>query len=1256
MLQPSETIKNRRENMGFSQKDVAERLGVDKSYVSAVENGKRSLTHEQALLLSEMLDFPVDPLLIASGRFPPDVEALMRNDVAKATIAVRTVTEQTPAEYPTEPRWLPSPKRSRGSVDGSVPAVLSVTKTASAYRAHSYHTKVPPAAITPFIEAFTRPGDTVIDSFCGSGMTGVAARSVGRNSLLSDLSPAAVHIARNYNRYCDPDDLRQAFRSVDEKVRTTMAWLYKPVGQVDQTIEYTVWSDVFACGHCNSEILYWNQRERADALECPACKRKSIKADLVWLREMPVETRVSAPGERHSSHAPTPSEIAIIRQLDEEQIPHWVPTLEFGSDREMWRASHGAMGIKTAADFYTRRNLYGLSAIRHAIAGFEDSQVREVLMFAFTACVNRASRRYQWNVKRPTNVMTGTLYISSLRYEWNVWSLFKRKVGDVIRYYESFAIDDVQSEVYNRSATDLACVPDGAVDMAFVDPPFGSNIFYADSSLLWDAWLGSKTDQSKEIVVNQRRASADGGKDIADYGSLLTRALSELHRVTKRGGRTIVAFSNSNDKVWEALQDAFSDAGFAVSSVHILDKGQPSIKGVKGQLGSENVTRLDLAINLEKKQSLSPAKGKASTAFLEGSIRATIQSGEVRPDYIYATALKDALQANLTMAGITMPNIERIRLETANIEATRPVDLITEYLGATKTIPSSCNPDSVSETEIGRFVEGGRGSPLYLAHSYHTKVPPESITPFLQHFTKPGDVVLDPFCGSGMTGVAAGMTGRRAVLNDLSPAAVHIAWNHTNTLDTKELARAFAKLSAALAHEADDLYSTVDDSGRKALIRWTVWSTRHECPSCSSQFDLWETIDKTVGRMGRTTACPKCSHEADRRKFKTVSSQPVWVAFQREDGSLGERAASPDDVAQALSVELPNDAWIPSQPLDGSREMYLRCALHLQGIRNIRDLYTNRNLRALSLIWRELSRVEDVRVRSALAFAFTNTAWHGTKMRRYNARGGHRPMTGTLYVPQLSSEANVFHVMGNKIKQLEKYYAAYRTAAERPASVMLGSATNLSKVADGSIDYVFTDPPFGSNIFYADCNLVWESWLNRVTDLTLEAVVNKSLSVEKGGKTLRDYETLMTSSLREMARVLKPGGWATIVFHNTDKDVWHAIQNAANAAGFEFHEASSLGRKQQSHKGYKGRSGEEDVAHYDVVMNLRKPLKREAVAVIKSKSFDVASLVAAAMSIPDVAARGVQGVHAEVMRQLLSVGATELPDFKEIRKLYRKVA
>ena len=503
----------------------------------------------------------------------------------------------------------PEERRPRAALakDGKEPGRLAkridVRKTSATYRAHSYHTKVPPEAIAPFISAFTQPGDLVFDPFCGSGMTGVAALTAGCNALLSDLSPAAVHIARNYTTHCDPAAFAEAFARVEKAMEPTVDWLYRPIG-TNQIVEYTTWSDLYRCPACSSRIVYWDVVQRAhgtngDRLKCPHCGSESRKADLQWIGEEPVETHTSAGSNRINSHKPIRQELALIEEAARSPIQCWTPTVPFEPDREMWRATHRAMGIQDVAGFFTRRNLHALAALRQAVIGESEGRVREALLFAFTAAVNRASRRYQWNSKRPTNVMTGTLYISSLRYEWNVWSLFKRKAADVLRYYNTFPKAAASVKVFRSSATELDCIPDRSVDMIFMDPPFGSNIFYADSSLLWEAWLGDLTDQAAEIVVNKHRRAANGGKTLNDYRHLMEQSFTHASRVLKGGGKAVLAFSNTDDKVWEAIQKALGNSGFETKSVHLLNKGQPSIKGVKGLNGKENVTTFDLILCLE---------------------------------------------------------------------------------------------------------------------------------------------------------------------------------------------------------------------------------------------------------------------------------------------------------------------------------------------------------------------------------------------------------------------------------------------------------------------------------------------------------------------------------------------------------------------------------------------------------------------------------------------------------------------------------
>jgi DNA modification methylase len=492
---------------------------------------------------------------------------------------------------------------------------------------------------------------------------------------------------------------------------------------------------------------------------------------------------------------------------------------------------------------------------------------------------------------------------------------------------------------------------------------------------------------------------------------------------------------------------------------------------------------------------------------------------------------------------------------------------------------------------LDRPHRGAKNTAAYNVHSYPTKVPPEAIEPFIEHHTKAGALVLDPFCGSGMLGLAARRLGRAAVLNDLSFGATHLAWNMATPCDPDALGRAAAAVLAAIAEPYDRWYAAKARDGSRARLAWTLYSASVACPCCGHPSSLWhDATDRERGTVLQAWACAACGEEIRKRSAALLGSLPVWVAVDEGRGRR-ERPPSHEDLVRVASTRAePIDDWFPQVSLGPEREMYVRCALQLQGIGEVADFWTPRNLRALARLWAEISAWPEERERQALALAFTNTAWHGTRMRRYNARGGQRPLTGTLYIPQLSIEVNPAPVFAHKIRQLQRFYA--EAPRSGPATrVIRGSATALA-LEEESVDYVFTDPPFGSNIFYGDCAVVWESWLGETTPLAEEAVVNRSLKSAAGGKGIDDYATLMNGAFCEIERVLKPDTWATVVFQSSDAEVWAALRVAVEKAGFDLANASYLDKTQQSHKGYKGRSGVEDVSSFDVVLNLHKPGKR----------------------------------------------------------------
>ncbi|MGH2731621.1 MAG: DNA methyltransferase [Actinomycetota bacterium] len=568
----------------------------------------------------------------------------------------------------------------RGPVPDRPPSRCDITghKGSVFYRAHSYHTKVPPEGIATLIEHYTRPGDIVLDPFCGSGMTGLACLITGRRGVLSDLSPAAVHIARGYTKRVDPTRFTigggELLARLDPLEKQLYGAFCRSCGHPGRT-EYVIWSNVYACAGCGGSIVFWEagldaEKSRVrEELGCDECGHIWRKRDLWWRSSVPVaiSTSCSNCGQRTQS-ALDDSERQNLLSLDRSEIHDWYPTDPFESWREMWRGQHRDQGILSAADFFTTRNLWALATLWREINTTSDAELREAFRFVFTSVVNRASRRYQWNPKRPTNVLTSTMYVAALSYEFNVFSLLRRKLRSVADLCRATWSLPGTAEACKAPAQNLAHVPDRSVDYVFTDPPFGSNIFYADSSFLWEAWLGEKTDPNQEAVVNRSLSHENGGKSVHDYEKLMTAAFEEISRVLRPGAWASVMFHNSSDEVWSALQRASDSAGFEIGAAVAFDKSQPSFKGVKAILTGERVPSFDLVLHLRhpgvrpkrKRGPGAPAReGEAGlvqerlTAHLEAAPR----SRRTTP-YLHSLVMRILLEEGLSLEGWTYQSVE----------------------------------------------------------------------------------------------------------------------------------------------------------------------------------------------------------------------------------------------------------------------------------------------------------------------------------------------------------------------------------------------------------------------------------------------------------------------------------------------------------------------------------------------------------------------------------------------------------------------
>jgi len=204
---------------------------------------------------------------------------------------------------------------------------------------------------------------------------------------------------------------------------------------------------------------------------------------------------------------------------------------------------------------------------------------------------------------------------------------------------------------------------------------------------------------------------------------------------------------------------------------------------------------------------------------------------------------------------------------------------------------------------------------------------------------------------------------------------------------------------------------------------------------------------------------------------------------------------------------------------------------------------------------------------------FTSIMMNCTKTYRYRINGKGGALSGTLYIPSLYQENNIFQSAHRKFKDFLERQNTDGTI------ISCGSATDLP-VTDNSIDYIFTDPPFGSNLNYSELSFIWEAWLKVLTAQQSEAVVNRIQ-----GKGLVEYQTLMTKAFSEFFRVLKPNRWITIEFHNSQNAVWNAIQESVQRAGFIVADVRTLDKKQDSFKQIKATGA----VKQDLVISAYKP-------------------------------------------------------------------
>jgi 16S rRNA G966 N2-methylase RsmD/predicted RNA-binding Zn-ribbon protein involved in translation (DUF1610 family) len=498
----------------------------------------------------------------------------------------------------------------------------------------------------------------------------------------------------------------------------------------------------------------------------------------------------------------------------------------------------------------------------------------------------------------------------------------------------------------------------------------------------------------------------------------------------------------------------------------------------------------------------------------------------------------------------------------------------------------------------------GKTDAIYTAHSYHTKVPHKAIMRAILHYTLPDDLVLDGFAGSGMTGVAAQMCGhpelafkalieaecrregrelptwgcRRVILNDLSPAASFIARGYNLPFAVDRFVSAAERMLEEVDADLGWMYETDHTDGSRCRINFTVWSENFSCPECGETVIFHtEALDQATNKVREVFPCPKCGVDLTKDSLQRVTETlvdpatggswrrvkftPVIINYSAA-GRKFEKAPDKSDLdvlARIARLPLPEAVPTDEFPIE---QMYHGSRLAPTGFTRTHHLYLPRAAYCLGTLWSKASSECDPSIRSMLLFFVEQAIWGSSILNRYSPTHFsqvNRQLSGVYYVASQHSECSPRYMLDGKLERLAKAFSSGYASFDN-AIVTTGTAASTG-IPDKRIDYVFTDPPFGENIFYADLNFLVESWHHVKTSTALEAVVD-----EAKGKGLPEYQHLMRECFEEYHRVLKPGRWMTVVFHNSKNAVWNAIQEAMLAAGFVVADVRTLDKQQGSYR------------------------------------------------------------------------------------------
>ena len=499
---------------------------------------------------------------------------------------------------------------------------------------------------------------------------------------------------------------------------------------------------------------------------------------------------------------------------------------------------------------------------------------------------------------------------------------------------------------------------------------------------------------------------------------------------------------------------------------------------------------------------------------------------------------------------------------------------------------------------------GKTSNAITRAHPYHTKVPPEAVQTFIEHYVKNAGTVLDCFCGIGMAGIGINFHNQQkmakvaSILCDLSTISTFVTYNYNSYFDASDLEKVLENVVNELEFRLKNNYKTLhtgwrvkskntgiftqknrENTSEVGTIQYIILSEEVACHNCGDFNLLWrqECIDVKHGKIQDRFPCCGCGKVISKKEcskvwevkpdpcvvgstWKIFRQRPVLIFYEYKGSTFCKYPDEQDrkNIDSYWNKTYNNIPVVEVPPGDKTNELingysdfFHKCyhPMTLYALNNLLDIVYNfrhhalyrRLIFAISPIFSSLTRMAVVHI-------------------SHFFKGGGGPfisnISGFLHFPSISFIRNPVSTLRLRASSVVNSEKLKSNGWGTRSLTTCQSSTDLRQIPDSSVDYVFIDPPFGHNLMYSELNFFWETALGIKTNISKEAIINRTQK-----KQIRDYQRLMTEVFREINRVLKLGRWLTVEFHNSQNAVWIAIQKSIEEAGFIVADVRILDKK-----------------------------------------------------------------------------------------------